>query len=274
MNNISKNLKVTLPKVPVYYQLLSVKPDSENKGRLKMPSSVRIPNIQTIFDPGDDEVKVFKYIVGQRTVSDNNGNTKLTEKLGDIYFYRNSNGMIIIQPKNKKDLPLYQFLEICNENASNPHRDKNTTPLFKRMDKAQDAKDSFEKEMERNEAISLALNMPYEELKPFAEKLKIFTNRDPYEVRMAMKVKAEENPTIFIAKNEIDVKTIISSQIKEAIDKEIIVFNAEENRWMWSQNKALILNVAIGQEKMEALFEFYTENDKGRESFKKVINKL
>ena len=274
MENISAKLKVKMPKEPVYYQVLGIKPDPNNKNRMKIPASVHIKNIQTIYDPGDEEVKTVKYVTGQRTTNDANGNAKIVERLGEIFFERATNGMITINPKNKKDLPLYRFLEICNENLSNPNRDKTVTPRFRKLDKAKEAKDQFEIARQRTEAVSLALNMPYEELQRFAEELNVPTNRDPYEVRMAMKVKAEQNPAIFIAHSKADVKTVITGQIKEAIDKEIIAFDEESDKWVWAQNKALILELKPGKEKLEALFEYYTGSPKGQAAFKKVLEKL
>lgn len=274
MENISKELKVSMPKEMVVYQLMGIKADPVNRGRLIIPTSRKIPSIDTIYDPGDSEVKIIKYVTGMKTVTGTDGKPAIAETLGDIFFYKNTLGQITISPNNPKDVALYQYLEICNFNASNPHRDKNVIPIFQRLDKAKDAKEEFEKEIKRNEAVSLALNMPYEALKPLAEQLKVHTNRDPYEVRMAMKIKAEQNPSIFIAQSKIDVLDTIKSQVNSSIEKGIIQLNEEENKWMWAQNKAAFLSLEPGMNAYEELISFFVEDKKGQMTLKKIISKL
>ncbi len=274
MDKISAKLKVEPPKTLVRYRVLNIKADKQNKGRLKMPATIRVPNIDTIYDPGDKSVKTIKYIVGQRAVDDGKGNTKLVDRLGDIFIERNNNGCITINPKVKRDIQLYQYLEITNYNRSNPNRDPNVTPLFERLDMVKKAKDDFEQSLAANEAVSQALNMPFEDLKIMAEQMQVPTNRDPYEVRMAMKVKAEQHPALFLSNTVVDAGVKIESQIQEAKEKEIITYDEEERRWIWGFNKALILAVKIGEDPKEALIQYYTGTDKGKAAFGKVLEKL
>lgn len=274
MDKISKDIQVSLPKEPVTYQLLNIQADPVNRGRLIIPTSRMIPNIDTIYDPGDKQVKVIKYVVGMETVTTSDGKPTIVEKLGDIFFYKNALGQITISPNNPKDVALYQYMEICNFNASNPHRDKNINPIFQKLDKTRDAKEEFNREIQRNEAISKALNMPYEQLRVLAEQLKVDTNRDPYEVRMAMKVKAEQTPGIFIENSKVDVMDTIAAQMKEAEDKKIIAFIEEENKWVWGQNKVTLLQLQPGMEAKEALIRFLVEDIKGQQSLKKILAKF
>jgi len=258
----------------VYYQVLAVKPDPDNRNRLKISASVRVPPTDTIYDPGDGKVKVLEYITGRSTGKDANGNQVVLNKLGEIFFYATNKGMIVINPKNKRDLLKYQYLEATNYNASNPNRDANVQPLFKRLDKKQDAKAAFEKELSANEAVQLALKMPYRDLELLATELKVDTNRDPYEVRMAMKVKAQANPALFIQKSSSGASAVIHKQIQQAQDKGVITYNEDERRWQWLPNRALILEVKPTLDPLDELVVHFTENDKGAGTFDKVLTKL
>jgi len=263
-----------MPKEIITYRVLNIKPDKVNKGRLKMSSMINVPAFDTIFDQGDNEVKPIKYVAQVRMTTDREGKPHNIEIPGDIFFERDNQGMIHIRPENKRDLALYQYLEICNFNKSNPNRDEKVVPIFERIDKRQDAKKDFEKSVQANEAIALALNMPYEELKTFAEEMKVDTKRDAYEVRMSMKVMAEKNPTLFISKSKVELGTTLSAQINEAVERKLFSWNDKDRKWQWLPNKILILAVEPGKDETEALISYFTETEKGQTTWKKILDKF
>ena len=273
MNNLSPQLKVKPVKEQVTYKVLGVGTIDPLNKRIMHPASVQIPGIDTIFDLADKENpnKTIKFITGTYTeIKD--GKEIVHEKIGEVVFERN--GIITVQPQ---DFNLYEFMERTNKNISNKHRDGRITPVFERVDKVTEAKEKLEQEDLSLDAQQVSREMPLEALMGYAKELGVDTNRDESQVRYDMRMKAKENPDAFIRNQSDNKKGLIKLQMADAQNRGIIFYDKDDNKWIYNEDgeKTTLCLVDIGGEsKLEQLLEFFIEDDKGRDYYNDIVNRL
>lgn len=277
MNDISKQITPILPKENVTYRILGIKPDKLNPGKFKIPASVRIPARDTIIDKGDGKQKVIECIKSATVVLDELGRPKTINRLMEIVFYKTGQGLIVINPKTNADIILYNYMEICNYNKSNPNRDTSIKALFERIDLKADAQRDIDKAKEVVEAITIALTADEETLRGMAPGMKLSAHIDIDQLRLEMKAKAEKNPELFIHNTSPKAADVIKEQYEKAMHTGVIEFEGKSNSWKWGGEKdskeALIVNVLIKYKPNEVLLNHLMSKD-GQKDLDKIIKEI
>lgn len=229
-NNFSAKLKVKAPEKPVHFRRLGVK-WNEARDRELMSVSVHVKNFDSIIDPETRELVAIECVASQSTQMVDGVATIRTIRQ-DIFFYRSNNGYITIAPGSDANMNLYQYLMICNANASNPNRSKVNPPLFELVDHEVDAKTELEKEDVLFEARLFVKEATFDKLKELAPTFKLDVNLPEAQLRLAMNAEAKSHPTKFIFNSAPDATTVVRTTVEKAVKLECIKFNSESNQWI------------------------------------------
>lgn len=117
---------------------------------------------------------------------------------------------------------LYQYLEICSENESNPYRDTSILPLFRKKDYVKEAKDRREKRDLERKAYDLARGLKGNDIREMAMLAGIDANRDLELVYDDVEDYAKANPQLFIDMNsdpDRDAKTVLAQGLNSGVLK-------------------------------------------------------
>ncbi len=155
-NNISKELKPKKPKngTIVEYQFLIGMPDYKDPTKILYPPSYRVKTFDRILDPGKNEyidIGVF-----ERKVKDKDGNETIRTR---AFYLRGAKGLLALTIGGNQDDEMYEFLELSNQNESNPNRDTSVVPKFRRIDAMKDAADRTQKRDVLTSALVYVSNM-------------------------------------------------------------------------------------------------------------------
>jgi ribosomal protein S18 len=259
-NNYSN--KLTLPLLnkgeTVQYRLLGLKKDA--KGRWLIPAAKNVPTEDHIFDPGVDK---------------QGGYIDVAYEHGQIWFERRSLGMLIITGGNKRNQELYQYLEHCNYNASNTDRDASIKPIFERIDAVKKATKKRQTREYLRDAMNLAYELNDDEVRTLISSLGKDEDKDISILRDEIEEMAMSNPKAFISNSSNHQKQILAT-IKRAIDKKVIVFDSEQSRFVWGNNKEVILSTPRVnlKKRMKAFLEYVLNTKQGQIVYEGIEQQL
>lgn len=248
-----KMIKRLKPDEKATYRVLNVRPDPDNYGRFLMPAALQIPSTDIIYDKGKEDFVPIAAI--ERT--DLEGNPVFI----NIVFTAANAGYLFLNGSNAVHQKIYQYIEICNFNESNPDRNQEYETFFSRIDAQKEAK------VERNirklivKAVNTALDMDDLKVKEVAMALGI-DGETIEEIRNALEDYAGDNPEEFLEVAErasLEVETLI----KDAIKKGIINNNLNSQTFEWAETKKEILKYKKGPGKnyIKELADFLQENN-------------
>ena len=237
------------------YRLLNIKPDPDNPNRWIIPSARQIRPTDSAYCPEDDNFYDIAFI--SRVTA------KGEEEFGDIVFFATAGGTIRLNGKRKQDRELYQFLELCNYNTSNPNRVDTYEEIFYRLDKEADADEEIVDRRVVVDALNKALNMSDAEIKTTAGALGVSLS-DPIKViRNEVESYAGENPDEFI-KIASQQTNSLETMVREAVDLGIVQHDAKSGKFVWSKSKKTIYTYKkkIGVKPFAELAEYLLTEDK------------
>jgi DNA-dependent RNA polymerase auxiliary subunit epsilon len=248
-----KMIRKLKPDERAIYRVLNVRPDPDNAGKFLMPSALQIRSTDTILDKGTGEFVPIAAI--ERT--DLEGNPTLV----NIVFNASNMGYLFLNGNNPVHQKIYQFVELCNANASNPDRNDELEAEFYRVDAQKEAK--VERSLRKLivKAVNMALEMDDSKAKEVAMALGI-DGESTEEIRNALEDYAEENPEEFMEVAE-RASLEYESLIKEAIKKGIINNNINSQTFEWAETKKEILKYKKGPGKnyIKELADYLQENN-------------
>lgn len=256
LNNYPKSMVKPLKKGErATYRLLNIKRDPDNPGRWLMPSARQIRPTDSAYNPEDDTFYDIAYI--ERTKPDGE------VVYGDVVFFDYSAGCIRLDGRRKKDRELYQYLEICNYNSSNPNRVEDYEEIFYRLDKSKDAEDELKDRKTIVRALNLAMDMGDAEIKATAGALGLPLS-DPIKIlRNGVESFAEENPNKFLKISGQQTNTV-ETLVREAVDLKIVKHEAKSAKFVWSKSGKTIFTYKkkIGVKPFNELAEYLLTEDK------------
>jgi hypothetical protein len=194
-----------------------------------------VPNKDVILDDKTGELIPIAFVEGH--------NPDGTARLGSIWFPIETECRIICLP-GAKHAGLYNFLEISNYNESNPLRDPNTAPQWRRVDSTNDARQTREQRKQRVDALKAVISMTDEELDKFLDVnqkligVKLVSlpdgKRDYEAIRENVERWAEKNPSRFFALTE-SAGTQSDEGLQELVDwaiaEKLITLDRETKTW-------------------------------------------
>ena len=217
----------------------------------------------TIIDPFDQQRpnKTITHALSTRPLRLPDGTIQQEEVIERINF--NDSGFLTI---GFERMPTYYFLERCNENIDNPHRDLRRPALFGRVQANQRARKDLDIKYEEYEALSMVMEGNIDEIKLMAshlpEGMKIDLDNPIDSIKMDLIRVAEKDPRLLImASSNKDAKRLI--QFRDALKFQILVWDDKLREWYLNKPGGLqkICEVDIGVDKYERLLEVTKEKD-------------
>jgi len=120
---------------------------------------VCVPNTDVIMDPDTGESYDIGYVMRA-----GEGNSPV---LGDIWFSSDSLCILILHGDQVQHRKIYEYLERCNYNVSNPNRDPSSFALIERIDDGSDAEASRKNRKRLYAALDAIENMTDDEISAF-----------------------------------------------------------------------------------------------------------
>jgi len=276
-NKISPQLKeyIKLPKkdTVVRYKFLIGVRDFDNPNKINYPTQ----NIKTkdrIRDPFSNEfvdIGVFK----EKKIIEGN-ETILTKK--KWLAGGSQEGELALTIGRIEDDELYEFMELSNENESNPYRDTSVVPMFKRIDVVKNAVNQNKARSARFTALQYVESLDDNGLREFAAAQGWDENEDIEVLRNLTGEMADKKPDAFIAFVQ-DPEMKDKSLLKYAFTKEILRHDVSTNKVYWTKSGTVLaqLERQDGKSYIDSLLDFILTNKRGGDamaSIKKQIKLL
>jgi len=222
------------------YRVINVRPDPDNAGKFLMPSALQIRPVDTVLDKETGEFVNIAAI--ERT--DIDGNPTFIS----IVFNASNMGYLFLNGNNPVHQKIYQYLELCNYNESNPDRNANDyEALFTRIDAQKEAK------TERNlrklivKAVNLALDLDDKKAREVALALGIDADTTD-ELRNELEDYAGDYPEEFL--DVVDRASLANeTALKDAVKKNIIKNDVNASCFKWVETGKVIFAYTKGKDK-------------------------
>jgi hypothetical protein len=245
--------------------------DAKN-GRVLFPASIQIPVDVTIQDPKSNEPILISYVKSRRPMRDpKTGMTTYIEVREDIFL---DNGIITV---SAKELPLYYYLELIDQNESKVGRDSSVPAIFYRQDTAKTVRDNINQDDKELYARTSVKNLSKEDLLVVAKKFEIDINREIDLIRWDVMQKAKKDPDLYI-NSSTDPKVKMQLFVMEAKSWRTIYYDSETRKWILvskGEEKEFTDEVKVGSNPEEILVEMLMSAE-GKPYIKaiKELNKL
>ena len=153
MNEFKEFKETVIPKGQiVQFVALNIKEDLENPGRTIYPLMFLSPRDSIFFNNKIEEIGVVI------------GGTKENPIYDTIVFKPESDGKITLNSGNPIDEKRYAYLTFSNYNESNPHRNKDVTPLFRLLDVQKEEEELFDLAELEDSTIALVYTLSKKQL--------------------------------------------------------------------------------------------------------------
>ena len=218
-NKTSK--KIAPFKAPVFYELVGLKinPMRKDEKVLELPFMSGVPSKDRIVEMDKEEVNVVDIAFIESFQAGG------VPKFGTIIFYKASGGVMMLNPTRAKDVKLYDYMERCNHNQSNPDRDQKVPAIFRRIDKSQELKDKRAERQFLKDALIAVDDLSQTELTRLAIGLNI-TGSDVDDIRIKIEDFAEAKPKELLAMLE-NKDTEIMRRAEDAKKAKIISIDTQ-----------------------------------------------
>ena len=236
---------------PITYSLI---PKNKNKrGQDQFPIVYMLRAEDVVFDPNTNQQRQIRYIPGQLSIFADEQDEKAIVK-APITF---NNGFLMVEYTNPN---LRKFLDMCNANSNNQNRRANAAPAFRKIDHEATAQKNLKKSMKVLDAITTAINMPFDQMIGYAKVLGVRTNKSTDEIRYDMKVLAEKDPEGFL-KGLDDPKVEVKQILLRAKEAGLIALKKSEVTWIKGDQRPVIRHVPLGVEPIDCLADFCLTQD-------------
>lgn len=226
----SQYVRKLKPNERAVYRVINIKEDPDNYGKFIIPTALQIPSTDIIYDKVKDD---FVTIACIERVGD-----KGEANFANIVFTSQTMGYIFLNGNNSLHQKMYQFMELCNYNASNKERNNESEILFQRIDAKKDAINERELRRKIYDAVSKALMLDDKQAKDVANSLG-FSGGSLDEIRNYLEDYATDNPEEFLTLVE---RASLSSEsmLREAVKAGFIRNNINASRFEWADTKTEI----------------------------------
>jgi len=235
-----KMIKKLKPNERATYRVNNVRPDPDNPGKFLMPSVITVRPVDSVLDK---ETGNFIDIAAIERV-DIDGNPSFIT----IAFNASSMGYLFLDGGNPVHQKIYQYLELCGYNSSNPDRNPNThEDIFHRVDAQKEAK------TERNlrklivKAVNLALELDDKKAREVALALGIDADSTD-ELRNELEDYAGDYPEEFL---EVVERASLANEtaLKDAVKKNIIKNDINASCFKWVETGKVLFTYTKGKDK-------------------------
>ena len=247
------------------YRILGIKGDPSRPETFKIPSAVNVPGKDRVYDSTKDEyvdiANIKSIAVGGKM------------KCHSVWFQKEFNGVLILDGARRDDAEIYEYLELCNYNASNANRSQDVKAIFERVNPTAQAEKKRQTRSTRRQALNVAAEMNAQAVRDFAASMGWNDKQELVVLRDLVEDYADANPTDFIKKSK-NKQNSLSALINRANKSGVIKFDARSNGWKWADSSEVICNVARGTDRVEGLVVHITESKNGPEVIKTLQSAL
>lgn len=277
-NNISDELKKEIPKLKpgqvVTFQMLNgvPNPEPDEKERSKSPILYGKVQIQTnfrIYDPHKEDyvdVGCVDYWNGDRP-------EKFRFFVPGMGEYTQFGGKFSLMGGNIRDEELYEILYLSHEREGNPHRDTSVKPLFKILDQKADSKTSFNKVAQLRKALEAAEKISEKD----ARKVMAALNQPNYADKEILMAKigelARDKYELFLQTID-DPQTALKSDIKEALDADVLKFDLASGQVSMGDVKITNLNIKSTDSFIAEMAKWVESAENGKDVMSNVRKQL
>lgn len=234
-----KMVRKLKPNERATYRLLNVRNDPDNPGRILVPSAQTVRPTDEIRD-----LETGEFI---KIAAIDRANSEGEAEFTSIVFSAQNLGYLFLNGNNPVHQRIYQFIELCNENQSNPNRDPEREAIFYRVDAVKEAK------TERNlrklivKAVNLALDLDDKKAREVALALGIDAETDD-ELRNELEDYAGDYPEEFL---EVVERASLANEtaLKDAVKKNIIKNDVNASCFKWVETGKVIFTYTKGKDK-------------------------
>jgi hypothetical protein len=215
--------------------------------------------------------KVIKNIVGTETVLNEQGQYVQKEIIEDIDFNRQS--VTIVRHTEHQKLIC---LSLCNENASNPFRDKKVKPLFEEVkdkEELQRLSEELDYDHLAGTIVREAIAGKGNEFKQLAISLGVYSDmKSSVQIIHDLKLKAKTHPKE-VLRAGADWKVKMNIYATDAIDAGIIILFPDTREWRYIEADILVCDVKPGEVEFDRLIEYLVSNQAAKKHLIEVVNR-
>lgn len=222
------------------FELINLREDPYNKGRLAIPFSKGVPTKDRIWDQYDKEYKDIAYI---KSVGINNEIT-----VGDIHFYLRTQGRIICRGGVAAEEDMYDYLLLSNYREDNKARDTTVVPIYRFVN----PKAIADGKREARKHLFLAIDKYRELDDDRVKKLIVSMGEDESQdigiLRDILEDMAQNKPEDFMALYT-DPMGERKAILQRAVDKGVIEWHPNDSKFTWGGSDKTIAVIARGSDK-------------------------
>ena len=248
----------------VLYRVYGTYDPVKKKGRLM--TAVNIPATDVIQDKKTGEMVDIALIkrIGQGGVPD----------LMDLWIGSQTQCLLMLRGNRARDRKIYEYLEICNYNASNKNRLEDVKKIVERVDPAENARCYLKEGRLATDALMVVREMSDDEVRKFYKDSGQASTEDISILRFRLEALAQEAPKKFIRKGGTTTDSI-DAILRKASSKGLIVFDRETSSWQLP-DKSKICDVprGFGKGQYPPLVDHVTGSDEGQALYKELRAEL
>lgn len=246
----------------VVYRLIGLKRDP-NSGRIKAPIILTIPTKDTIITPNGKE-KAIKFSPGTLVTADGG----VADIKSEISF---KSGYLFVKPD---DINLYDFVETCNWNKSNPNRKKSVTPIFERVDEGKTKREALEEMIKEQDAMNIVAEMEFDDMYACALALKINTNQEAEAIKHDLMRATKTQPEWFTQNSLEDIK--LKAKFLKAINLNIIKMDRHSRSFSWGhiEGGKAIARAPVGQDDIIEWFLDWCMDNQENGVYTEIMDKV
>lgn len=170
---------------------------------------------------------------------------------------------------------LFQYLELCSFNLSNPYRDESVHAILERVDFEAEAREARNELKSKMEAIKVAGNIAKEDLPRISALLGFPLEGTEEEIRFNIESFAHEESEDFMYRMTdklVDIKSFISL----ALEKDVVYIDEDDRKLKWSDSKGDIMRLVDLEvdEVIEAYAKWASKDKSGKDVHEELLSLL
>lgn len=235
------------------YRVTNVREDPDNYGRYLVPAALQIPSTDVVYDKEKQDFVTIAAIERQ----DNEGNPIFI----NIIFTASNIGHLFLSGSNPVHQKIYQYLEICNYNESNPDRNTDIEASIRRVDAQKEAKQERLNRRLIVRAANMALELDDKRVKEVAAALGIDAESLD-EIRNAVEDFAENDPEEFIQiveRSSLEKESILKEAVKQGIIRNNV--NSQVFEWVDTAKEIMKYKKAANKNYFKELADYLEETN-------------
>ncbi len=240
--------------------LRSLNASSKKNGKTTYNNSVRIPNVDTVYDPNLDD---FVQIAAIRSVQ--NG----APRFFSIFFEGSRGGNLILSGNSNSDRLVFDFLWNSNFNKNNENRDTAIQPLFEYVDPEKNAAIGYNLFEEKAKAMQAVILMKDSDAIDFAISRGQNTDITGMRAKEFLGKLAESDPVGFLQMSRSTDKTI-KANISKAVERGIIRFDKRQHQYFWVGTGSPITRIERGVDHIDGMVNFILTKKQGAEVYTEI----